>query len=457
MKEFTSRSSKQLLGALFLSAALLGAALAGLLTLPEQSLLADGPDQADVVAQFEDDSVIVRRVSFSAPISGLKALELSGLDVITADFGGGFIAVCSIDGLGCPADDCFCSPSHFWSYSFWNGMDWEGYPVGAVASSISDGAVEGWRWQSFLTSVPPAKPAPPITAASSGLEWLRAQQSITNGSYGNSMGGAVDALLAIGANGYSASEWRRAPDSPSLLAYTLGNGAAYSNESAAAAGKLSLALAAADSCVPAGVVQASQFYSPTMGAYGPGSGPQSWAMLGVAAISQTIPASATQYLLAMSQPDGGWEWQPGFGSDSNTTALAVQALIAAGEPATSTAVVSGVAYLKSAQNADGGIGYIPGSDSDTNSTAWAVQALSAAGEGPGSGGTLGAFLLSSTRAISYLIGMQLPDGSFEWQPDLGSNMLATQQAIPALLDRPYPIRPADLAFCPAIYLPSVYK
>ena len=451
------QTSRQLLGAIFLSAGLLGTTLVGLFTLAGPSLLADGPDQADVVVQFEDDSVIVRRVAFSAPISGLKALELSGLEVITADFGGGLIAVCSIEGLGCPATNCFCSPSHFWSYSFWNGADWESYPAGAAASSIDGGVVDGWRWQSFLTAVPPAKPAPPITAASAGLEWLRAQQSITNGSYGNSMGGTVDALLAVGANGHSASEWRRAPDSPSLLAYTLGNGAAFSNGSGAAAGKLSAALAASDSCVPAGVVQAGQFYSPTTGAYGPGSGPHAWAMLGLASISRTIPASATQYLLDRLQSDGGWEWQPGFGSDSNTTALAIQALIAVGVPPTSTSVMSGVAYLKSAQNADGGFGFIPGSDSDTNSTAWAVQALSAADEGPGSGGTLGTFQLSSTRAISYLIDMQLPDGSFEWQPNLGSNMLATQQVIPALLDRPYPIRPADLASCPAIYLPSVYK
>ena len=47
--------------------------------------------------------------------------------------------------------------------------------------------------------------------------------------------------------------------------------------------------------------------------------------------------------------------------------------------------------------------------------------------------------MGGVSPVAYLLSLQLPDGSFEWQKDLGSNLFATQQAIPALLQRAYPI------------------
>ena len=58
-------------------------------------------------------------------------------------------------------------------------------------------------------------PARPVTAAQQAFIWLRPQQSLTDGGYGGDSG-SVEALLSIGANSYSASEWRRQPDAPSL-------------------------------------------------------------------------------------------------------------------------------------------------------------------------------------------------------------------------------------------------
>jgi uncharacterized repeat protein (TIGR01451 family) len=43
--------------------------------------------------------------------------------------------------------------------------------------------------------------------------------------------------------------------------------------------------------------------------------------------------------------------------------------------------------------------------------------------------------------------MQLPDGSFEWQNGFGGSQFATQQAIPALLFRPFPVKVAAIDPC----------
>ncbi|WP_327577507.1 prenyltransferase/squalene oxidase repeat-containing protein [Streptomyces sp. NBC_00145] len=66
--------------------------------------------------------------------------------------------------------------------------------------------------------------------------------------------------------------------------------------------------------------------------------------------------------------------------DSNSTAAAVQALVAVG--GREGEVTRGVDWLKKAQNGDGGWGYNVGMDSDANSTAVVIGALVAAGEKP---------------------------------------------------------------------------
>ena len=57
--------------------------------------------------------------------------------------------------------------------------------------------------------------------------------------------------------------------------------------------------------------------------------------------------------------------------------------------------------------------------------------------------------------FDYLLSMQLADGSFEWQPGAGANLMATQQAIPALLGRAHPLTHHTLEACPGVYLPLV--
>jgi squalene cyclase len=186
-------------------------------------------------------------------------------------------------------------------------------------------------------------------------------------------------------------------------------------------------------------------------------------MLGTVALSQPVPAPAALYLKDRQQPDGGWEWDAGFGADSNTTALAVQALLAAGEAASSTAVVDALSYLEAAQNDDAGFPYDPdsawGTASDANSTALVLQALLAAGQAPaGARWTAYTGGITPTNPISYLLGVQLADGSFAWQAGVpGDRQAATRQVIPALLGRSLPLQAAALEPCRAVYLPEILK
>ena len=147
----------------------------------------------------------------------------------------------------------------------------------------------------------------------------------------------------------------------------------------------------------------------------------------------------------------------GLGYRYQRTALALQALIATGEPRASAVITQGLAYLKAAQNPDGGFPYDPDSPystaSDANSTAYVVQALRAAGQDP----TGSAWSKGSNNPISFLLSLQLLDGSFEWQQGQGSNQVATQQAIVALLGRSFPLRVAQAMWCPVAYLPIVSR
>jgi len=436
------------LGAVLLGIALLLLALRTLRTTP--AAYAQGPDTAHVVVQFAQNDTIVRRIQFSAPISGLEALQQTGLNVITKDFGWG-VSVCGIEGVGDPAANCF--GSGFWASYYLTGTTWAGYMVGPSDSVITDGAVELWSWQAGFAPLDLPDPDAAL-AASQALDWLQGQQSSADGGYGNTSA-SVESLLSIAANHYRAFDWRTASNAPSLLSHILDGATAYADTGAAAAGKLAVGLAAEGDYWPTGAKKPMDYYITATGVftggYGAGfAGPQAWGILGTVALSQSVPPKAVDYLKSIANADGGWSWGPG-NSDTNGTALAIQALIAAGEPVTSSAVISGLHFLQSAQNPDGGFPYDPaspwGTASDANSTAYVIQALHAVGktglQGTGSFGT-GSFIINPTTALSYLLSLQLPDGSFEWQKGFGSSLFASQQAVPALLGRPFPFKKAAL-------------
>jgi hypothetical protein len=396
--------------------------------------------QATLLVQLDDVRTQVRSVTVTAPISGLALLQQSGLAVETADFSWG-TAVCSIAGVGCPADDCFCGGDTFWNYAYWNGDSWQGYEVGPAQSVISQtGALEGWRWGTFEgATVDPAR----VLAAQAAQSYLRAQQVITDGSYAGNASSSVESLLALGSNQPEGALLRAAPEMPSLLDFVQAHAAAYSRESVAGAGKLSVALAATATCWPADALTPAAYYSPTLGSLATDAGPLAWGLLGSAALEEPIAADSVAYLTALALPEGGWEWSPGWGADSNSTALALQALVAAGVPVTTTEVISGLAFLQEVQTPSGGFPYSAGGEADANSTAYGVQALIAVGQDSAT------WQQADGGPVDYLMAQQGADGGIAWQAAQPANVAATQQALPALLGLPYPLRRAALPPCEA--------
>jgi prenyltransferase beta subunit len=400
----------------------------------------DGSNVADVVVDFGDGHTITRRVTFAAPtITGLQALQSSGLQLTTVDFSFG-TAICAIEGVGCPATNCFCDANKFWGYEFWDGAAWQGYMVGASSSTIGNGAIEGWAWGRSGSNPPPVTPE--ILSASAALQWVRPQQN-ANGSFGNNVGATVDVILAVAAANRQPDAWRGASGA-SLVDYVAANAATFAGQSAAAAGKLAVGVGAAgqDPRSFGGinlVTVINGMYNAGSGAYGANNMDQAWAMLGLRAASEAVPVAAVQRLASQSNPNGGWGWAAGVASDVDSSALAVQALLASGASSSSPAVADGLSYLRNVQltNSNGGFAASPeqswGVDSNSNSTAFAVQGILAAAQDP-----LGAsWIVSATTPVDFLLGQQLPNGAFVYI-DPPANLFATQQVVPALVGKPFP-------------------
>ena len=410
----------------------------GLLGLPVAAQ-ATASNTADIVVQFGNGQVVVQRITFSGTISGLDALRRTGLPLVEKSGG-----VCRISDTGCAeGQDCFCAclppyaPCLFWSYQRWNGSAWVESAQGAAATSVVNGAVEGWTWGGRLPAVTPA-----MLGAQAGLAWLTPLQS-ADGSFSNGSASAtIDSLLANRALGGDAASVRSAADA-SLLAALRRLAPAYAKGGAAAAGKLALAVAAADQDPRdfAGlnlVISMTATLDRATGAYGATNWDQAFSLLGLRAAGESVPAAAASLLKARANSDGGWGFVAPGASDVDSSGLMLQALAAAGTPASDPVMLKALAYLDAAQNDDGGFPYVPASDgtgtSNANSTAFAIQGLLAAGSDP----LAARWKPVATNPISYLLSLQQADGAFTFggQP----SQIATQQAIPALVGWPFPYR-----------------
>lgn len=111
---------------------------------------AQGPNRVGVVVDLGEGNLLTRCVEFGeAEISGYDVLNRAGLEVVRRAEGLGGI-VCSIQGVGCPIDDCWCqcsgSTCTYWSYWHLAGDQWSYSTLGAEAYRVRDGGVEGWNW-----------------------------------------------------------------------------------------------------------------------------------------------------------------------------------------------------------------------------------------------------------------------------------------------------------------------
>ena len=274
-----------------------------------------------------------------------------------------------------------------------------------------------------------------------GLTYLAEQQQpdggFTNGfSEGSDLGTTCDVVLAIAAAGEDPSAWRSS-DGKSPLDYLAAQVASDAVGSVGLKAKVVLALLTAG-LDPSDFVghnlvgELEAAYDATTGSYGSSLFDQALVILALSNADRTVPDGAVQYLLDNRTERGGWSFTGDTtpeSTDTNTTALAIQALVATGHE---SEVADALTYLREVQNEDGGFPYQKpsdyGTDTDANSTAYVLQALLAAGESLDDWAPAGTNPLEALQAL-----YDAESGGFLWQAAVpGPNVLATAQAIPAL-------------------------
>ncbi len=293
-----------------------------------------------------------------------------------------------------------------------------------------------------------AAPTPAVQAA----EWLIDQQR-ANGSFpGFGTGSTVDAVLGLEALGYDTTTVISTTASPiDFLATQAITYTGRTETRVGGTGKLLMAVSAVQAPPRSFggvdlIDKLTKTYDAATGKYGATSGPldQAYAVLGLKASSQFIPQNAITALTGTQLADGGWSYDGSAegGSDTNTTAVVLQALAAVGQ-SRSTAATSGANYLIGLQTADGGFPFAAGSESDPNSTAYVIQGLVAVGRDPL------ALKKGSNDPLTALRSFQNASGSFRSiyaNPDAA----ATIQALPALDLKVFPVQVTIRLFVPIV-------
>ncbi len=298
----------------------------------------------------------------------------------------------------------------------------------------------------LLLSASAAWAAPdPATCA---LRYLAAQQS-ADGSLGGQAGVTADYIFGAAAAGFDPNQLRA---SSGKTAYdfleagaggSLGNAALVAKEALAAIdGKLDPTDFGGTDLLTA----LDATYDGTSHAYGDGETyTQSLAILAVTAAANAghpLPPAAVSELLAAQDTDGSWDFQgvkdAAGGGDTNSTAIAIQALVAAGTAASDSSITNALAYLAAQQLNDGGFPYSPAFGppfSDPDSDATVLQGLVAAGQDPaGSAWTKGGNS-ALTNAFTF---QDAANGGFTFPGNPGPDAFTTSQ-MPAGLDEvPFP-------------------
>jgi prenyltransferase beta subunit len=294
----------------------------------------------------------------------------------------------------------------------------------------------------FCTLVAPLATAQADTVADSGAraaKWLAARQEADGGysngfSKGSDISTTADAVVALEAAKLPAQSVKNAAGFTPLD--FLQSQVASKTLSVGQYAKIALAVKAAG-------LNPTQFggkdllkqilagYNEKTGVIGDSLFVHCDALLALAASGAVIPTKAITTLESFQSPSGGWSFMGSGQPDVDTTALAVQALIAVGRPTRTGTAGRGLGYLHSLQNTDGGLPYQSpsqyGTDTNANSAGLAAQAIIASGDQPES------WAASKGNPLSAIIVLQQPSGAFAYQSAVpGDNLLATVGAIQAL-------------------------
>ena len=187
----------------------------------------------------------------------------------------------------------------------------------------------------------------------------------------------------------------------------------------------------------------TSFYHGASGVFGDGEAfTQSLAIQGLVAAHQPVPVAALGHLVAAQDSDGGWDFllikddpngPTNFDtSDTNSTAMVLMALDAAGMHSRDR---SALAWLHTQQDGDGGFPYQAGFGTDPDSTALVLQALLATGQNPAAP----AWAPGGHTPLAHLIATQNGNGGFTFPGNPAPDPFTTAQVPPALERAPYPL------------------
>jgi energy-coupling factor transport system substrate-specific component len=157
----------------------------------------------------------------------------------------------------------------------------------------------------------------------------------------------------------------------------------------------------------------------------------SFAVLALRAAGVAPPPRMLSWLAHQQDGDGGFNFATAGGaSDVDDTGAALEALAA--DPDAAAVRQRAVAFIRGQQDGDGGYPASPGTGSNAQSTAWAVQGLLAAGV---SGGPV-------SRALAYLESLIAPDGHVRYSRTSDQTPVwVTGEAAMALAEKPLPLAP----------------
>jgi hypothetical protein len=300
--------------------------------------------------------------------------------------------------------------------------------------------------------LPVSAQAGPLARA---LDHLSARQDPVGGGF--AVGPGTDptytewAALAVAAAGEDTRRWRRGRASLRAALVRPMEGTTLAEVERAAVALAAAGLdprVATDRNLVREVLQAQR----TDGTIGPDPSTTAWGILaltsgGLGRDSRAV-SDAAEALRRIQRPDGGWALNDADPrSGPNTTAAAIQALIAAGHDAEGSFTLRRARlFLLSAQNADGGFPPVVGGPSTALTTAWVSLSIRALGE-------------RGSRApwdraggpLAYLRSLQRPDGGVRNAAEATeASVWATSQAALAfsgkylphrrLVPRPVPLR-----------------
>ena len=316
--------------------------------------------------------------------------------------------------------------------------------------------VVGLFGASVLTIVP-ALPAaaftPQTLPATRALDWIQQTQLQADGSVGGDATRTEEVVWGLVANHRPYASFVKAGSANNPLDYLQAN---LSTEEVAAGNIAQLILAVtaagqdATSFGPAGakhdlLADLQGDYNSATGQYGTKIFDHIVSILAINSANRTPPAAAIAFLKSQQKADGGWSFDnaDAFGTDTNTTALALVALASNGS-LDSCLVSKALAYLKAAQQPSGGFpsqAAFPPSDPDSDGLV--IEGLLAVGQDP----TGAAWTTSGdNNPLNDLLGFQQEDGSFTF-PGVGpDNLLGTTQPLVALASIHLPLTAAGTSF-----------